>query len=58
MIRKIFGFKDNKSLVNITLENIQNKMYEMGFNKGFVEEIMIILERDLTSMEITFSRMV
>ena len=45
MIRKIFGFKDGKSLVNITLENIQNKMYEMGFNKGFVEEIMIILEK-------------
>ena len=45
MIRRIFGFKDGKSLVNITLENIQNKMYEMGFNKGFVEEIMIILEK-------------
>ena len=45
MIRKIFGFKDGKSLVNITLENIRNKMYEMGFNKGFVEEIMIILEK-------------
>ena len=44
MIKKIFSFKDRKSLVNITLDNIQNKMYVIGFNKEFVEEIMIILE--------------
>lgn len=44
MIRKLFGFKDRNVLVKITLDNIQNKMYEMGFYKGFVEEIMIILE--------------
>ena len=37
MIKKIFGFKDRKSLVNITLDNIQNKMYEIGFNKEFVK---------------------
>ncbi|RDW17456.1 hypothetical protein [Oceanobacillus chungangensis] len=42
MIKKIFNFKD-KPLVNITLDNIQNRMYEIGFNKEFVEEIMIIL---------------
>ena len=44
MIKKIFNFKD-KSLVNITLHNIQNKMYVIGFNKEFVEVIMIILEK-------------
>jgi hypothetical protein len=44
MIKKIFNFK-YKSFVNITLDNIQNKMYEIGFNKEFVEEIMIILEK-------------
>jgi anaerobic ribonucleoside-triphosphate reductase len=44
MIRKLFGSKDRKLLVNITLDNIQNKMYEMDFYKEFVEEIMIILE--------------
>lgn len=32
-------------LANITLDNIQNKMYELGFYKEFVEEIMIILEK-------------
>lgn len=44
MIKKIFDFKD-KSLVNITLDNIQNKMYEVGFNKEFVREVMIVLEK-------------
>ncbi|WP_100372282.1 hypothetical protein [Bacillus sp. FJAT-45037] len=44
MVKKLFGFKDRNKLVNITLDNIQNKMYEMGFYKEFVEEIMIILD--------------
>ena len=45
MIKKIFVFKDRKSLVNITLDNIQNRMYEIGSNKEFVEEIMRILKK-------------
>lgn len=45
MIKKIFSFKGRKSLANITLDNIQNKMYEIGFNKEFAEEIMIILDK-------------
>jgi hypothetical protein len=45
MIKKLLGFKDKKSLVNITLNNIEDKMYEIGFNKEFSEEIMIILEK-------------
>ncbi|UCZ54856.1 hypothetical protein LGQ02_08970 [Bacillus shivajii] len=44
MIKKLFGFKSRNVLSNITLDNIQNKMNEMGFNKEFVDEIMIILE--------------
>ncbi|WP_286228474.1 hypothetical protein [Neobacillus mesonae] len=45
MIKKIFSLKDRNSLVNITLNNIQNKMCEIGFNKKFAEELMIILEK-------------
>lgn len=45
MIKKLLGFKDSKSLVNITLNNIEDKMYEIGFNKEFTEEIMIFLEK-------------
>lgn len=45
MIKKIFGFKDRNSLENINLNNIQDKLYEIGFNKEFAEEIMIILEK-------------
>ncbi|MBU9713557.1 hypothetical protein [Evansella tamaricis] len=41
---KIFGFRDRNALVNITLDNIQNKMYEIGAHKEFVEEIMYVLE--------------
>ena len=47
MIKKIFSFMDRKSLANITLDNIQNKMYEIGFNKEFADEIMIILEKKI-----------
>lgn len=43
MFKKLFGFKDRH--VNITLDNIKNKMYEVGFDKEFVEDIMIILEK-------------
>ncbi|MCT8137689.1 hypothetical protein H1D32_07920 [Anaerobacillus sp. CMMVII] len=42
MLKKIFGFKN--LLDSITLENIQNKLCEMGFNQKFVEEIMNTLE--------------
>ncbi|WP_338472631.1 hypothetical protein R4Z10_07810 [Niallia sp. XMNu-256] len=45
MIKKIFGFNDRNPLENITLNNIQDKLYEIGFNKEFAEEIMIILEK-------------
>ena len=41
---KIFSFKHRKSLANITLDNIQSKMFEIGFNIEFTAEIMIILE--------------
>ncbi|WP_078427753.1 hypothetical protein [Alkalihalobacterium alkalinitrilicum] len=45
MIKKLFGFRDRNLLINITLDNIKNKMYELGFSREFVEEIMIILEK-------------
>ncbi|WP_208585949.1 hypothetical protein [Gracilibacillus suaedae] len=45
MLKKIFGFKDRNSLVNISLENIQKAMYEMGYYKEFVEEIITTLEK-------------
>lgn len=45
MIKKIFGLKDRKSLKNITLHNIRDKLYEIGFNKELNDEIMIILEK-------------
>jgi|SRR5690625_4621021 len=45
MVKKIFGFKDIEALKNITLNNIQDKMHEIGFNEKFTEEIMVILEK-------------
>lgn len=45
MRKNLFGFKDNKSLVNITLDKIEDKMYEIGFTKEFAEEIMCILDK-------------
>ena len=44
MIRKIFSFKDRHSLHQITLKNIQEKMYKIGFNKQFTEELMVFLQ--------------
>lgn len=45
MIKKLLGFKNKKALENITLNNIEDKMLEMGFKKEFAEELMIILEK-------------
>ncbi|WP_047983355.1 hypothetical protein [Ornithinibacillus californiensis] len=40
MLKKIAGFKDKNSLAPITLDNIQRAMYEIGFDKAFVGEII------------------
>lgn len=45
MIKKVFGLKDKKSFENITLENIENKMHENGFNQELTQEIISILEK-------------
>ncbi|WP_062047116.1 hypothetical protein [Bacillus sp. JCM 19034] len=45
MFKELFGFKDRDLLVNINLENIKKKMYEIGFNKEIVEDIMVVLEK-------------
>lgn len=50
MIRKILGFKDRNSLHQITLKNIQEKMYKIGFNKEFTEELMVFYKIYLTRM--------
>jgi hypothetical protein len=44
MLKKIAGFKDKNSLAPITLENIQQAMHEIGFDKAFVEVIINTLE--------------
>ncbi|WP_249872178.1 hypothetical protein [Oceanobacillus saliphilus] len=41
MIKKLFRYKD-RSLDNFTLENIQNKMLETGWNEDFTYEIVTI----------------
>ncbi|PKR77355.1 hypothetical protein CEY16_11525 [Halalkalibacillus sediminis] len=45
MIKKILGFKDRNSFINFSLEKIETAMYEMGFNRDFVEEIITPLEK-------------
>lgn len=43
MFKKQFGLKDKQVLANLTLDNIETKMIEMEFTKGFIEEIMTAL---------------
>lgn len=45
MIQNFFRFKKRNPLEQITLNNIENKMKEIGFSKELTDEILIILEK-------------
>lgn len=45
MIKRIFGFKYQNHLKNITLKNIEVKLYELGFTEVVVTDLMAILEK-------------
>jgi hypothetical protein len=44
LFKKIFGLKKNK-LENLTVENIEKKLIELGFNKELADEITVTLNK-------------